>query len=58
MWIKIRKVIVYEKDEKIIVEAFNNVYDTMEEKNIDMGTAAHLIAINRISDAMKTRGWY
>ena len=35
---------------------FHKVYDLHKEKNIDMRTAAYIIAIRRILDAERARG--
>ena len=38
-------------------KAFRAVYDLAKERNIYMRDAAYIIAINRVSDAVKSRGW-
>lgn len=45
-----------EKLEKIMVNAFENVWKTMKEHEVDMRTAAYIIAIKRVTDAMRLRG--
>jgi len=45
--------IVLEKLEKIMVNAFNEVWETKEKYNIDMRTAAFVIAVERVVDVMK-----
>ncbi|KAI4453193.1 glutamate dehydrogenase [Holotrichia oblita] len=45
------------KLERIMVESFNNVYNMHQEKSVDMRNAAFMVAINRIAEAMKARGW-
>lgn len=47
---------VNEKLERNMVSAFANVYNMAKEKNVDMRTAAYLVAIKRIGDAMKLYG--
>lgn len=50
-----------EVQEKQIIkmkEAFDAIWALREEKNVDMRTAAYMIAIKRIAYAMKLRGWY
>lgn len=49
-----------EVQEKQIVkmkDAFDAIWALKEEKNVDMRTAAYMIAIKRVADAMKLRGW-
>lgn len=43
-------------DQKI-TKAFNDVYTMHKEKEIDMRTAAYLVAVKRVADVMKLRGW-
>lgn len=35
---------------------FNNVYDLMQEREIDMRTAAYVLAMNRIGQAVEALG--
>lgn len=44
------------KLEKIMVRAFNQVWETKEKYKIDMRTAAFVRAVERVADAMKARG--
>ena len=49
-----------EVQEKQIIkmkEAFDAIWALKEEKNVDMRTAAYMIAIKRVAYAMKMRGW-
>lgn len=49
-----------EVQEKQIIkmkEAFDAIWSLKEEKNVDMRTAAYMIAIKRVAYAMKLRGW-
>ena len=49
-----------EVQEKQIIkmkEAFDAIWALREEKNVDMRTAAYMIAIKRVAYAMKLRGW-
>lgn len=48
---------VIEKLKAIMTKAFYGVYDLSEEKNINMRDAAYVIAINRVVEAVKQRGW-
>ena len=47
---------VLEKLEKIIVDSFNAVWERKEKYGVDMRTAAFVLAVERISEAMKARG--
>ncbi|MDO8499815.1 MAG: Glu/Leu/Phe/Val dehydrogenase [bacterium] len=46
---------VLEKLEKIMIQAFNEIWETKEKHNIDMRTAAFVKAIERVANAMKAR---
>ncbi|MDI6860500.1 MAG: Glu/Leu/Phe/Val dehydrogenase [Caldisericia bacterium] len=48
---------VLERLERIMVNAFKNVYEMHKEKKIDMRTSAGAVSINRVVEAMKLRGW-
>ncbi len=41
-----------------IVKAFNAVYDLAKEKKVSLRTAAYLIAVGRIAEAVRVRGLY
>ncbi|MFX1555571.1 MAG: glutamate dehydrogenase, partial [Promethearchaeota archaeon] len=41
---------------KIIVDAFENVYNISKEKNLPLRTAAYIIAISRVAKAIELRG--
>lgn len=43
--------------EKIMVESFEAVYAMHLEKKVSMREAAFLVAVKRVADAMKLRGW-
>ncbi len=43
---------------KMMVNAFAEVYKTKEKYNVDMRTAAYIVAISRVSNAVKERGYY
>ena len=47
---------VNEKLEKIMLRQFNLVYDLMQEKRIDMRTAAYAQALSRINEAITAQG--
>ena len=41
---------------KLMTKAFNNVYEMTRKHGVDMRTAAYILAIKRIADAMEVRG--
>lgn len=49
---------VQEKQEKLMVKAFNEIWDLKDEHDVELRTAAFMISIKRVADAMKLRGWY
>lgn len=48
---------VLEKMKKIMVKAFESVWAAKEKYQLDLRTAAFVLAIERIADAMHDRGW-
>ncbi|MEG0553707.1 MAG: glutamate dehydrogenase, partial [Carnobacterium sp.] len=48
---------VLEKLDSKMTSAFSAVYDVAQEKNLYMRNAAYVIAINRVAEAVKLRGW-
>ncbi len=40
-----------------MTKAYNDVYDMHKEKNVHMRTAAYLVAVKRVADTVKLRGW-
>lgn len=48
---------VHTKLEQIILKSFHNVYQTSQQKNIDMRLAAYMVGLNRLTEAIKWRGW-
>jgi glutamate dehydrogenase (NAD(P)+) len=48
---------VYEKLDKRISRAYHSVFDTSREYKINMRQAAYILAIRRVVEAMKARGW-
>ncbi len=45
------------KLEEIMVEAFEKVYNTHIDMGVNMRVAAFIVAIKRLTEAMKARGW-
>lgn len=48
---------VFEKLETVMVNAFQGVYQTANEKNISYRDAAYVISIKRVAESMRLRGW-
>ncbi len=48
---------VLEKLEYAMTKAFDAVYELAQEKQLYMRDAAYIIAVNRVVDAVKLRGW-
>lgn len=49
---------VQEKQKALMIKAFEEIWALAEERNVEMRTAAYMMSIKRIADAMKLRGWY
>ncbi len=49
---------VQDKQEDKMYKAFDDIWTLMGEHNVDMRTAAYMMSIKRVADAMKLRGWY
>lgn len=48
---------VYEELKNKMVKAYNSVLETSKKYSINMRKAAYVVAVQRVVDAMKTRGW-
>ena len=48
---------VYEKLDKRITAAYHSVLDTSRAYEVNMRQAAYVVAVKRVVDAMKARGW-
>jgi glutamate dehydrogenase len=48
---------VNEKLEEKMVNAFHNVFRMSEEKKADMRSAAYMVGVGRLAEALKARGW-
>jgi glutamate dehydrogenase len=48
---------VFEKLEHAMIKAFRAVYELSKERDLYMRDAAYIIAINRVADAVRLRGW-
>jgi len=49
---------VYEKLDKKMTRAYHEVSDTSEKYKINMRKAAYVVAVERVVEAMKLRGWF
>lgn len=49
---------VQQKQEDKMYIAFDDIWTLKGEHNVDMRTAAYMMSIKRVADAMKLRGWY
>ncbi len=49
---------VNERLERVMVKSFNDVYKIAQDKNLDMRTAAYVLAVGRVAEATKLRGIY
>jgi glutamate dehydrogenase len=49
---------VLKREEQLIVNAFNSVYEISRQYNVNMRTAAYMLSIKRVAEAMKAKGWY
>jgi len=48
---------VEEKLEKVMVKAFNNVYNTAQTRKVDMRLAAYMVGVRKMAEACRFRGW-
>jgi glutamate dehydrogenase len=48
---------VEEKLEKVMVKAFNNVYETAQTRRVDMRLAAYMVGVRKMAEACRFRGW-
>ncbi|MDO8587520.1 MAG: Glu/Leu/Phe/Val dehydrogenase [Armatimonadota bacterium] len=48
---------VHEKLDRKMTKAFRDVYDMARGHEVDMRTAAYMVAIQRVAEAMQVRGW-
>ncbi len=49
---------VYEKEEKMMVDAFNAIWAVKEQYGITTREAAYVFSIKKLAAVMKLRGWY
>jgi glutamate dehydrogenase (NAD(P)+) len=48
---------VYERLDRKITKAFHDVLSESQQRNLDMRTAAYCVAVQRVTEAMRLRGW-
>ncbi len=48
---------VHRQLDRRMTEAFNAVYDTREKADVHMRLAAYMVAVTRVAEACKVRGW-
>lgn len=48
---------VEQKLEKVMVDAFENVYQTAQSRNVDMRLAAYMVGVRKMAEASRFRGW-
>jgi glutamate dehydrogenase (NAD(P)+) len=48
---------VHQRLDKIMTQAFAAVYDTHKKHDVNMRVAAYMVAVARVAEAMKLRGW-
>ena len=48
---------VHKKLDEKVIKAFHDVCEMAKKKNVDNRTAAYMVAVNRVSEAVKIRGW-
>ncbi|MBU5213676.1 MULTISPECIES: Glu/Leu/Phe/Val family dehydrogenase [Heyndrickxia] len=46
-----------EKLEKVLVQSFENVYNTAETRRVDMRLAAYMVGVRKSAEASRFRGW-
>lgn len=49
---------VHAREEEVMVEAFEKVYEAAQVHKTDMRVAAYIVALDRLAEGMKLRGWY
>lgn len=49
---------VVERQEKAMVDAFENIWKIKEEFDVDLRKAAYMYSVKKVADVMKLRGWY
>ncbi|WP_071395617.1 Glu/Leu/Phe/Val family dehydrogenase [Bacillus tuaregi] len=48
---------VEERLRQVMVKAFNNIYDTSQNRRVDMRLAAYMVGVRKMAEASRYRGW-
>lgn len=48
---------VYEKLDKKMTKAFYDVYEMAKKEGVDNRTAAYMVAVSKVAEVIKLRGW-
>ncbi|ASK63321.1 glutamate dehydrogenase [Virgibacillus phasianinus] len=48
---------IEDKLNKIMIKAFNSIYNTAETRRVDMRLAAYMIGVRKMAEASRFRGW-
>ncbi|WP_102027175.1 Glu/Leu/Phe/Val family dehydrogenase [Salirhabdus sp. Marseille-P4669] len=48
---------VQEKLRKVLVKSFHNIYETSQNRKIDMRLAAYMVGVRKMAEASRFRGW-
>jgi glutamate dehydrogenase len=48
---------VEEKLEHVMVKSFNNIYETSQNRRVDMRLAAYMVGVRKMAEASRFRGW-
>lgn len=48
---------IEEKLEKILVQSFENIYETAHSRRVDMRLAAYMVGVRKMAEASRFRGW-
>ena len=48
---------VHEKLEKVMIKAFNHIYETAHNRHVDMRLAAYMVGVRKMAEASRFRGW-
>ena len=46
-----------EKLEKVMIKAFNHIYETAHNRHVDMRLAAYMVGVRKMAEASRFRGW-
>lgn len=49
---------VFEKEERLMVQAFEETFKISKDYNVSMSESAYIKSVDKVAKAMKLRGWY